>query len=164
MILKLQQENTMIVHKLRLQRGWSQEQLAEFSGLSVRTIQRIEKGQKASLKSLKSLAAVFELQVSDLQETTMNSATKLSSEEQAAFESVHNLKSFYSHLITYVVVITLLFIINFISSPGYIWAVWPALGWGFGIISHAVKAFELFNLFSPEWEKRQVEKRLGRKL
>ncbi len=55
----------MIVHKLRLQRGWSQEQLAEFSGLSVRTIQRIEKGQKASLESLKSLAAVFELQVSD---------------------------------------------------------------------------------------------------
>ena len=37
------------------------------------TIQRIEKGQKASLESLKSLAAVFELQVSDLQETAMNS-------------------------------------------------------------------------------------------
>ncbi|MCP3290272.1 helix-turn-helix domain-containing protein, partial [Aeromonas hydrophila] len=28
----------MIVRKLRLQRGWSQEQLAAFTGLSVRTI------------------------------------------------------------------------------------------------------------------------------
>ena len=154
----------MIVHKLRLQRGWSQEQLAEFSGLSVRTIQRIEKGQKASLESLKSLAAVFELQVSDLQETAMNSTTKLSIEEQAAFESVQNLKAFYSHLITYVVVIILLFIINFINNPDYIWAVWPALGWGIGIISHGLSVFEVFDVFSPEWEKKQIEKKLGRKL
>ena len=154
----------MIVHKLRLQRGWSQEQLAEFSGLSVRTIQRIEKGQKASLESLKSLAAVFELQVSDLQETAMNSTTKLSIEEQAAFESVQNLKAFYSHLITYVVVIILLFIINFISNPDYIWAVWPALGWGIGVISHGLSVFEVFDVFSPEWEKKQIEKKLGRKL
>ena len=106
----------MIVHKLRLQRGWSQEQLAEFSDLSVRTIQRIEKAQKASLESLKSLAAVFELQVSDLQESEMKSATKLSMEEKAAFKSVQNLKSFYSHLITYVIVIILLFIVNFKQS------------------------------------------------
>ena len=154
----------MIVHKLRLQRGWSQEQLAEFSGLSVRTIQRIEKGQKASLESLKSLAAVFELQVSDLQETAMNSAKKLSTEEQAAFKSVQNLKAFYSHLITYVVVIILLFIINFINNPDYIWAVWPALGWGIGIISHGLSVFEVFDVFSPEWEKKQIEKKLGRKL
>ncbi|WP_428831123.1 helix-turn-helix domain-containing protein, partial [Campylobacter coli] len=30
----------MIVRKLRLQRGWSQDQLATMTGLSVRTIQR----------------------------------------------------------------------------------------------------------------------------
>ncbi len=40
----------MLVQKLRLQRGWSQEQLATVSGLSVRTIQRIERGQSASSK------------------------------------------------------------------------------------------------------------------
>jgi transcriptional regulator with XRE-family HTH domain len=36
----------MLIQKLRLQRGWSQEQLAELSGLSVRTIQRLERGQQ----------------------------------------------------------------------------------------------------------------------
>lgn len=32
----------MLIQKLRLQRGWSQEQLADLSGLSVHTIQRLE--------------------------------------------------------------------------------------------------------------------------
>jgi len=34
----------MLVRKLRLQRGWSQEHLAELVGVSVRTVQRIERG------------------------------------------------------------------------------------------------------------------------
>ncbi len=54
----------MIVRKLRLKKGWSQEQLAQISGLNVRTIQRIERGHSASLESKKSLAAVFEVQLS----------------------------------------------------------------------------------------------------
>ena len=53
----------MIVRKLRLQRGWSQDQLAQLSGLSIRTIQRIERGQTPGLDSLKSLAAVFDVHV-----------------------------------------------------------------------------------------------------
>jgi len=53
----------MLVQKLRLQRGWSQQQLAELSGLNVRTIQRIEKGQEPSVESLKSLAAVFNVEL-----------------------------------------------------------------------------------------------------
>src|SRR5690348_13551302 len=55
----------MLIQKLRLQRGWSQEQLAELSGLSVRTIQRLERGETASVESLKSLGAVFEIDFSD---------------------------------------------------------------------------------------------------
>jgi transcriptional regulator with XRE-family HTH domain len=49
-------ETGALVQKLRLQRGWSQEQLAELSTLSVRTVQRIERGQTASLETLKALA------------------------------------------------------------------------------------------------------------
>ncbi len=58
----------MIVKKLRARKNWSQEQLAEFTGLSTRTIQRIESGRQASLESLKSLAAVFEVEISKLTE------------------------------------------------------------------------------------------------
>ncbi len=58
----------MIVKKLRLERNWSQEQLAEFCGLSVRTIQRVESGNRASIETLKCLASVFEVEISKLTE------------------------------------------------------------------------------------------------
>ncbi len=62
----------MNIQQRRLERGWSQEELARHSGLSTRTIQRIEGGQKAGLESLKCLAAVFETSISTLmQEQTM---------------------------------------------------------------------------------------------
>ncbi len=62
----------MTIKKRRLEKGWSQEELARHAGLSTRTIQRIESGQKAGLESLKCLAAVFETSVSALmQEQTM---------------------------------------------------------------------------------------------
>ncbi|MDQ1817477.1 helix-turn-helix transcriptional regulator [Massilia sp. CCM 9210] len=60
----------MILKQLRLSRHLSQEQLAQMSGLSVRTIQRIESGHKASVESLKCLAAVLEVEVSTLTEET----------------------------------------------------------------------------------------------
>ncbi|MCF6266726.1 MAG: 2TM domain-containing protein [Desulfuromusa sp.] len=155
----------MIVRKLRLQKGWSQEQLAQFSGLSVRTIQRIERGQNAGLESLKCLAATFDIDLSELkQETDMAADAGMTVEEQQVIEHVRDIKGFYSHLIRYIVVIIILFIVNIVTSPGYIWAWWAALGWGIGIISHGLSVFEVFNLFSPKWEKKQIEKRLGRKL
>lgn len=58
----------MIIKKLRMERNWSQEQLAEFCGLSVRTIQRVESGNKASIETLKCLASVFEVDISKLTE------------------------------------------------------------------------------------------------
>ncbi len=56
----------MILKQLRIGRHLSQEQLAQMSGLNVRTIQRIESGQKASLESLKCLASVLEVDIETL--------------------------------------------------------------------------------------------------
>ncbi len=62
----------MSIQQRRLEKGWSQEELARHAGLSTRTIQRIESGQRAGLESLKCLAAVFETSISELmQEMTM---------------------------------------------------------------------------------------------
>lgn len=58
----------MRVRQLRLARGWSQAQLAERSGLSVRTIQRVENGANPGLESLRSLAAALEVDLSELQD------------------------------------------------------------------------------------------------
>ncbi|MBT8106746.1 MAG: helix-turn-helix domain-containing protein [Gammaproteobacteria bacterium] len=58
----------MILKQLRISRHLSQEQLAQMSGLNVRTIQRIESGHNASLESLKCLAAALEVDVSTLKQ------------------------------------------------------------------------------------------------
>jgi len=155
----------MMVRKLRLKRAWSQEQLAQFSGLNIRTIQRIERGQKAGLESLKSLAAVFEIELDELLEKeNMNSSDNYSAEESRIIDHVRDIKGFYSHLINYTLVILALFLVNFLTSPGYYWAWWAAFGWGVGLISHGISVFEVYSFFGADWEKKQIEKRLGKKL
>jgi transcriptional regulator with XRE-family HTH domain len=60
----------MILKQLRIGRHLSQEQLAQMSGLNVRTIQRIESGHNASLESLKCLAPVLEVDIETLNQET----------------------------------------------------------------------------------------------
>lgn len=170
----------MRVQKLRLQHGWSQQQLADLSGLSVRTIQRIERGQPASAETLKSLASVFEIDFTQLQEASMASqdphdpALSLppsappldtrSHEELLAMRHVEKLRRFYRGVALYVVVITGLTVLNALTRPHHWWVVWPALGWGIGLLARAAATFDWLPFFGAEWERRQIEKRLGRPL
>jgi transcriptional regulator with XRE-family HTH domain len=157
----------MLVQKLRLKRGWSQQQLAEASGLSVRTIQRIEAGFPASTETLKSLAAVFEVDFSTLNpETDMNTVAIDPSEQQEreAFKHVRKLRGFYLHLFQYLAIILALAAINLVFSPRHLWVLWVAGGWGLGLALHAFRVFRPDWMLGPQWERRQVEKRLGRPL
>ncbi|WP_263769496.1 helix-turn-helix domain-containing protein [Propionivibrio soli] len=160
----------MLVQKLRLKHGWSQQQLAEASGLSVRTIQRIEAGDPASTESLKSLAAVFEVDFSTLNpEQTMIAQTDIAAatadqQEQEAFEYVRRLRRFYLHVFRYVVVNLVLLAINLITSSHSLWVLWVAGGWGIGLLLHASRVFGPAWMLGPQWERQQVEKRLGRPL
>lgn len=57
----------MIIKRLREENGWSQEQLANVSGLGLRTIQRVEAGARPSLETMKSLCSVFEIDMLTLE-------------------------------------------------------------------------------------------------
>lgn len=161
----------MNIQKLRLQRGWSQQQLAELSGLSSRTIQRIENGQPASAESLKSLASVFEIDFTTLTSepdmsatATATASTQAQQHEQLALAKVRKIRGFYIHLTQYVVVIAVLAVINLVTHPSRLWFFWPAMGWGIGVLAHAAATFEFIPFFGAEWERKQVEKQLGRPL
>lgn len=159
----------MLIQKLRLQRGWSQEQLAEVSGLSVRTVQRLERGQPGSLESMKALAAVFEVDLDTLKEPDMDSPlsdarSPVRPDEALALAHVRKVKSFYVHLTQYLIVIPILAAINLLGYPDYWWFVWPALGWGLGVAAHGASVFSFVPFLDGGWERRQVEKYLGRKL
>ena len=162
-------ETAMLIQKLRLQRGWSQEQLATISGLNTRTIQRIERGQAPSLETSKTLASIFEIDVSQLTEqdpqdmpaTPINS---IEAEEAVAFARVRNIKAFYMHVARYVVLVAFLALVNLLTSPDYFWAIWPALGLGIAVIGHGLRTFDMVPFLNADWERRQVEHYLKRKL
>ena len=161
----------MLIQKLRLQRGWSQEQLAELSGLSARTIQRLERGQPASLETLKALGAAFDVDVSTLKEPDMSptaatpaAAPHAQAEEALAFAHVRAVKGFYIHAAQYAAVMLFLIVVNLVATPHYFWAIFPVVGWGIGVAFHGMRVFGLIPLLTGDWEKREVEKRLGRKL
>ncbi len=166
----------MILRKLRLQHGWSQEQLAELTGLSTRTIQRIERGGQPSLESANALAAVFKVDLStfmtltgdDSMNETQEQITQetdhiptVSNDEKAAINYVKGIKEFYGHLFMFVVFVTAFFTTGKFNHPQIGWLV---LGWAAGVVIHGLVAFEVFGSFGTDWEKKQIEKKLGRKL
>ncbi|EBA18128.1 hypothetical protein RSK20926_10434 [Roseobacter sp. SK209-2-6] len=156
----------LLIRKLRLEKGYSQEQLAEMAGISTRTLQRIERGANASPETLKCIASVLEIDFSELRkEPDMTSDTpaslpELETQEREALEYVRDIKSFYTHALQYALVMAGLLVLNLITNPGYFWVIWPALGWGIGLIAHGLSVFEVINFFGTDWEKRQLEKRL----
>ena len=156
----------MLIQKLRLQHGWSQEQLAELSGLSVRTIQRLERGQTASVESLKALGAVFEIDFSNLREPAMDPTMTagVSAEETIALARVRAIKCFYIHVAQFCATVGVLAILNYLLYPRYFWVVWIAVGWGGGLLFHGLRAFDKVPFLNGDWERRQVERYLGRRL
>ncbi|HEX7052745.1 MAG TPA: helix-turn-helix domain-containing protein [Burkholderiales bacterium] len=149
-----------------MKRGWSQQQLADASGLNVRTIQRIEAGHPASPESLKCLAAVFEVDFATLspEKAMTPEATAAENAEREAFRYVRKLRRFYLHLMQYAVVIAGLWAINLVTSPQRLWVLWVMAGWGIGLLAHALSVFRPRSFLGPDWERREVEKRLGRPL
>jgi hypothetical protein len=77
-----------------------------------------------------------------------------------ARERVTAQRSFFVHLITYLLVNAMLFILNAATrgTDGGWWFYWPLIGWGIGIVSHAFSVFGAFGLFTRDWEEKQVEK------
>ena len=162
----------MIVRKLRLRNGWSQDQLAELADVSVRTIQRVERGHKPGLETAKALAAVFEVDVTtfitehetmtDLEEQKSTpSSENLEPEEAEALEYAKGVKDFFGGLIAYIILAIVFFSIRGFEEPILYWVFG---GVGLALIVQGLMAFEVIRLPFQHFERKVAEKRLGRKL
>jgi len=84
---------------------------------------------------------------------------KRSEEEiyEEAKKRVDEKKGFFTHLIIYIIVNVFLIIIWAVTNPGgYPWFIWPIIGWGIGLVIHALTVF-VFNR-KTGWEQRELEK------
>ena len=148
------------VKQLRLQRAWSQEQLAELAGVSVRTIQRIENGDRPALETLSALAAVFEVNVAEISgDSPEGHEESLDLRIEQAKARVEQESRFFRSLSVAVVVCALLAVLNWLTGSGNYWSVWVAIIWGALL---AVKGLRLF-VFS-EWINSWRRARLQRLL
>ncbi|WP_243921213.1 2TM domain-containing protein [Novosphingobium beihaiensis] len=156
----------MIVQQMRLKHGWSQQELADLSGLNVRTIQRIERGQQASLESFKALGAAFDVDFSELQEQAVRDIAKTPEQIEVAlaFSHVRDVKRFFYSVTIYLLVIGALAVFNLTYNPRHLFVLYPAAIWGLVLVWKALRVFDIIRWFGPEWEKQAVERRLGRRL
>jgi transcriptional regulator with XRE-family HTH domain len=146
--------NIRDIKKMRLERHWSQDQLAEMSGLSIRTIQRIENGENAGLESLKSLAAVFETNIVD-------SDKKVEMEQiRKEEEYVQNVKGFYKLLAVAILSLLLPFILAVSDSSNWNVFLWILLSWG---VLLGVYSLNVFDFFGDEWKRKIILKRFKKK-
>lgn len=75
----------MNLRELRKEKGWSQGDLSDLTGLSVRTIHRIENGQVTpSAESAKALAAVFDVPFAEFLSKAKDSSTSEQQTSKAA--------------------------------------------------------------------------------
>ena len=137
--------NLRDIKKMRLDRHWSQEQLAEMSGLSIRTIQRIENGENAGLESLKSLAAVFETNITDSDKK--EEIEQIRKEE----EYVQNLKGFYKLLILAIFSLVVFFVIAIFESDseGWFLFLYMLIFWAVSLGVYSLNYLSLIHISEP---------------
>lgn len=75
---------------------------------------------------------------------------------QKAKERVESIKGFYGNLTAYCIVIPFLIWLNFMSTS-FPWAIFPALGWGFGLLMHGLEAYSYNPLWGKSWEEKKIK-------
>ncbi|MDR3286682.1 MAG: 2TM domain-containing protein [Prevotellaceae bacterium] len=74
---------------------------------------------------------------------------------QRAERRVNEISGFYSHLFIYCIVNAGLFLLNYFSTPHHLWFFYPLLGWGIGVMCHALRVFGC-GLWGDEWKERKI--------
>ena len=66
------------------------------------------------------------------------------------------LKAFYIHLFVFAMVLASLAIVN-LATGGPWWVLWVLLGWGIGILAHALTVFGRTSRVIADWEQRKLQ-------
>ena len=73
-----------------------------------------------------------------------------------AQKKIEDIKGFYGNLASYIVINIGLAVLNFATTPDHLWFIYPALGWGIGVVAHGVNVFNYMPFLSSDWEERKM--------
>ncbi|NKI27197.1 Pr2TM family membrane protein [Arenibacter sp. 6A1] len=74
---------------------------------------------------------------------------------QKAKARVEALKGFYGNALAYCIVIPLMAVLNY-STTSFPWVIFPALGWGFGLLMHGMEVYGYNPVLGKRWEERKM--------
>jgi hypothetical protein len=102
-----------------------------------------------------------------MQQGTATEATRLTTEEnrqrlEDAKRRVAALKGFYIHLIVFMAVNLGLTVLNIATGDDW-WVQWVWLGWGIGVLAHAIAVFGRGSKSVKNWENRKIRQFLDKK-
>ena len=155
--------------EIRSSKGLTQIELSEKSGIALRTVQRMERNEgKPSLYSLNAIGEVLGVNLAvlyapDFETEKLNI---MESVDQQLWLVAKRRAKFKRSLSAYVLVISFLWIIWFLTTPEFHsyerfpWPVWPMLGWGLGLGIQYLNAyvFEVDSLEQREYDKLRAKK------
>ncbi|WP_343485918.1 2TM domain-containing protein [Allomuricauda sp. d1] len=76
---------------------------------------------------------------------------------QKAKERMECIKGFYGNLLAYCIVIPVLAYINIKTGNELLWFLFPALGWGIGLLAHGMNAYGYNPILGKNWEERKIK-------
>ncbi|MGI9546288.1 MAG: histidine kinase [Flavobacteriaceae bacterium] len=74
---------------------------------------------------------------------------------QKAREKVEAIKGFFGNLLAYCIVIPFLGWLNW-QTTAFPWVVFPAMGWGLGVLLHGMEVYGFNPLWGKRWEERKL--------
>ena len=147
---------------LRLEKQWSQDMLAEMTGLSVRTIQRIEQGHKASLESTKALNTIFQVQfVYAFSEVKSDDVVERDMDQlkQEKEEYSKEVKEFMNQAMVAAGCILVALVVS-IMIESWHFIIWTVVGWAVVLLE---KGRRTFSFIGDRIEERLTEQKFGDK-
>ena len=72
-----------------------------------------------------------------------------------AKKRVEELRGFYGNLTAYIIVMPVLVWLNYITTD-FPWVIFPAVGWGLGVILNGMCAYGYNPILGKNWEERKI--------
>lgn len=79
-----------------------------------------------------------------------------------AQKRVEDMKGFYGNLTMYIIIISGLAILNLMTYPQHLWFLYPAIGWGIGVVIHGMSVFNYMPFLGSNWEEKKIQELMNK--